>query len=92
MKNLQTYISYTVSAVEVVELLMWNNSNIKHIAEFHIAKHKKEHGILRERLASSKERMQNVEKKLLEVDVLAAMQRSPSTSIRRNDRTGVAQI
>jgi len=63
MKNLQTYISYTVSAVEMAELLMWNNSNIKHIAEFHIAKHKKVHRILRERLASSNERMQNLKKK-----------------------------
>jgi len=49
MKDLPAYISYTVSAVEMVELLMWNNSNIKHIAEFHIAKHEKVHGILRER-------------------------------------------
>ena len=39
MKNMPTYISYTISAVEMLEQLMWNNSNIKHIAEFQIAKH-----------------------------------------------------
>jgi fructose-1,6-bisphosphatase/sedoheptulose 1,7-bisphosphatase-like protein len=81
------------SAVEMVELLMWNNSNIKHIAEFHNARHEKVHGILRERerLTSCNERIQDLKTKLREGDVLAAMQRSPSTSIRRNYRTGVAQ-
>jgi hypothetical protein len=43
-----TYISYTVSVVEMLEQFMWNNSNIKQIAEFHIAKHEKVLGILRE--------------------------------------------
>jgi hypothetical protein len=91
MKNLPTYISYTVSAVEMLELLMWNNSNIKQIAEFHIAKHEKIHRIL-QRLASSNERIQNLKKKeMCEGDVLVAMQRSPSTNMRRNYRAAVAQ-
>jgi hypothetical protein len=30
-------ISYMVSSIEVVKLLLWNTGNITHIAEFHIA-------------------------------------------------------
>jgi hypothetical protein len=90
MKNLQTDISYMVSTVEMVEQLMWNNRNIKHIAEYHITKHEKVHGILRETCFFQRANAELGGKKR-EVDVLAARQRSPSSSLRRNYRTCVAQ-
>ena len=63
-----TGISYAVSAMEMVELLLWNVGN-----DMHCARHLSTYA-----LVLSNERMQNVSKERGEGDVLAAVERSPS--------------
>jgi hypothetical protein len=69
MQNIPTGISYAVSAMEMVEVLLWIVGN-----DMHCARH-----LSTFVLVISKERMQNVSKERGEGDVLVAVQRSPST-------------
>jgi hypothetical protein len=43
MNSMPTRISYTVSAVEMVRLLLWNTSKVADIPGFHTAKHMKQY-------------------------------------------------
>jgi hypothetical protein len=65
MKNKRACISYTVSPMEMVGLLLWNTSNYTNFAEFHIAKHLRIYTELRGRLVPSYKRIQNVELRLV---------------------------